>query len=44
MENDEGFHRDAMGNILDKISSLIDIHIREQNLLYNICMEQINPC
>jgi hypothetical protein len=44
MENDECFHRDVMGKNLDKISSLSDIHIREQNLPYNICMKQINAC
>jgi hypothetical protein len=44
MENDEGFYKDIVGTFSAKVSSLSDIHRREQNLPSNIQMKQINAC
>jgi len=44
MENDEGFYKDIVGTFSSKVSSLSDIHRREQNLPSNIWMKQINSC
>ena len=44
MENNEGFYKDAVGIFSAKVSSLSDIHRREQNLPSNIWMKQINVC
>jgi hypothetical protein len=44
LENDEGFYKEAMGTFAMKVSSLTELHRRDQNLPYKNHMKKINVC
>jgi hypothetical protein len=42
--HDEGFYKEAVSIVSKKVSSLRELHRRDQNIPFTTCMKQINAC